>query len=359
MPLQIAILFTGQIRTLLKTIENFKKNVLIPNTEHHILHIYTCLEYPEIDNPSITKSYQQEIQNLFHDLFGKHVFTTPIQWISSKDALCKFVREKTVQSLTIHDHWKDYIGNRSGSVTEYYQLYKGFEQIEQYESQTNTKYDFFIRTRCDISIPHPLHFTNLQYSTEQIIQRFSIIQQTFPQHSAAHCIAYYLTSIPQPLEYAIPRITTPKFTLEIFYDQTSPSANTYARFLNPMHPENPSFSIEEIALFIQQLLPSVRLTYRQNLFYMGFIGNGQNEKDIVLNYRYLEEKRTKYTYSYNQSERTIDGEKNFWFNAENIYQKNIVEKGFVIVNSYTEFEEKSLYDNEKRDDTSIFLLRRG
>jgi hypothetical protein len=92
---------------------------------------------------------------------------------------------------------------------------------------------------------------------------------------------------------------------------------------------------------------------------MGFIGNGQNEKDIVLNYRYLEEKRTKYTYSYNQSERTIDGEKNFWFNAENIYQKNIVEKGFVIVNSYTEFEEKSLYDNEKRDDTSIFLLRRG
>ena len=358
MPLQIAILFTGQIRTLLKTIENFKKNVLIPNTEHHILHIYTCLEYPEINNPSITHSYQQEIQELFHDLFGKHLFTTSIQWISSKDALCRFVREKTVQTLPVHDLWKDYLGNRSGSITEYYQLYKGFEQIEQYESQTNTKYDFFIRTRCDISIPHPLHFNQFQYSTEQIIQRFSIIQQTFPQHSAAHCIAYYLTSIPQPLEYAIPRITTPKFTLEIFYDQTSPSANTYARFLNPMHPENPSLSIEEIAEFIQQLLPSIRLTYRQNLFYMGFIGPQQNEKEIILNYRAMEEKRIKYTYSHGNSERTIEGEQQYWFNAENVYQKNVVEKGFVIVNSYTELEEKSLYDGKEHEDTSIFILKR-
>jgi hypothetical protein len=357
MPLQIAILFTGQIRTLLKTIENFKKNILTPNTDH-IIHIYTCLEYPEVDNLSITKSYQQEIQSLFYDHFGKNIFTTPIQWISSKDALCKFVRDKIVQSLTIHDHWKDYLGNRSGSITEYYQLYKGFEQIEHYESQTNTKYDFFIRTRCDISISHPLQFTHFQYSPEQIIERFSIIQQTFPQHSIAHCIALYLTSIPQPIENAISRITTPKFTLEILYDQTSPSANTYARFLNPTHPENPILSIHEIAEFIQQLLPSIRLTYRQNLFYMGFIGNKQNEKDIILNYRYLEEKRIKYTYSYNQSERTIEGENSFWFNAENIYQKNVIEKGFVIVNSYTEFEEKSLYDNEKCEDTSIFLLRR-
>ena len=358
MSLRIAILFTGQIRTLLKTIENFKKNVLIPNTEH-IIHIYTCLEYPEIDNPSITNSYQQEIQSLFYDQFGKHIFTTPIQWISSKDALCRFIREKIVQSLTIHDHWKDYLGNRSGSITEYYQLYKGFEQIEQYESQTNTKYDFFIRTRCDISIPHSLQFNPFQYPIPQIIERFSIIQQTFPKYSTAHCIAIYLTSIPQPLEHALRRITTPKFTLEIFYDQTSPSANTYTRFLNPTHPDNQSLSINEIAEFIQLLLPSIRLTYRQNLFYMGFIKNGHPEKDIVLNYRYLEEKRIKYTYSYNQSERTIEGEHSFWFNAENIYQKNIIEKGFVIVNSYTEFEEKSLYDNENCEDTSIFSLRRG
>ena len=356
-PFQIAILFTGQIRTLLKTIEHFKKNILIPNTEH-ILHIYTCIEYPEINNPSIINSYQQEIQELFYDQFGKHLFTVPIQWISSKDALCRFIREKTVEALPINDLWKDYLGNRSGSITEYYQLYKGFEQIEQYESQTNTKYDLFIRTRCDISIPHPLQFTHFQYPTEQIIQRFSIIQQTLPQYSAAHCIAIYLTSIPQPIEHALRRVTTPKFTLEIFYDQTSPSANTYARFLNPTHPENPSLSIEEIAEFIQQLLPSIRLTYRQNLFYMGFLKNGHPEKDIILNYRTMEEKRIKYTYIYNQSERTIEGEQGYWFNAENVYQKNVVEKGFVIVNSYTEYEEKSLYDGKEHEDTSIFILKR-
>jgi hypothetical protein len=72
----------------------------------------------------------------------------------------------------------------------------------------------------------------------------------------------------------------------------------------------------------------------------------------------MEEKRIKYTYSHGNSERTIEGEQGYWFNAENVYQKNVVEKGFVIVNSYTELEEKSLYEGKEHEDTSIFILKR-
>ena len=354
MPFKIAILFTGQIRTLLKTIENFKKNVIEPNKQH-TLHIYTCLEYPHSSDQNEINQYKTDIQHIFDTQF-EHFMIHPIFWLSSQDKLCGFIRDKSVETMYISDLWKDYLRNRSGSVTEYYQLYKGYEQIENYEIKENIKYDLFIRTRCDIYIPQPLELKNFQFHYLEIIERFLKIKEHFPSASIAHCIALYITSIPQPLEKAIQRITTPKFTLEIFYHQNYHV--TYEPFLNPYHPNNSILSLNDIAEFIQMILPSTRLTYRQNLFYMGLIKNGLSEKDIVLNYKYIDEKRIKYTYSFNGSERTIKGEEVYWFNAENIYQKHVIENNILIVNSYTESEEKSLYDGEFNKDTSIFTLLR-
>lgn len=355
MSFKIAILFTGQIRTLLKTIENFKKNVIEPNTQH-TLHIYTCLEYPDSSNQFEINQYKTEVQHIFDTQFENHLIQ-PIFWLSSRDEICRFIRDKSVETMYISDLWKDYLRNRSGSVTEYYQLYKGYEQIENYEKKENIKYDLFLRTRCDIFIPQPLEFKNFQFHYLEIIERYLKIKDYFPKASVAHCIALYLTSIPQPLEKAIQRITTPKFTLEIFYHQNNHI--TYERFLNPNHPDNSNLTLDEITEFIQRIFHSTRLAYRQNLFYMGLINkHGLAEKDIVLNYKYIEEKRIKYTYSFNGSERTIQGEEAYWFNAENIYQKHIIEKNILIVNSYTESEEKSLYDGEFNKDTSIFSLLR-
>lgn len=355
MSFKIAILFTGQIRTLLKTIENFKKNVIEPNTQH-TLHIYTCLEYPDSSNQFEINQYKAEVQHIFDTQFENHLIQ-PIFWLSSRDEICRFIRDKSVETMYISDLWKDYLRNRSGSVTEYYQLYKGYEQIENYEKKENIKYDLFLRTRCDIFIPQPLEFKNFQFHYLEIIERYLKIKDYFPKASVAHCIALYLTSIPQPLEKAIQRITTPKFTLEIFYHQNNHII--YERFLNPNHPDNSNLTLDEITEFIQRIFHSTRLAYRQNLFYMGLINkHGLAEKDIVLNYKYIEEKRIKYTYSFNGSERTIQGEEAYWFNAENIYQKHIIEKNILIVNSYTESEEKSLYDGEFNKDTSIFSLLR-
>jgi hypothetical protein len=355
-PLSIAILYTGQIRTLLQTIEAFNKNVIEPNINHTI-HIYTCLEYPETYNQIEINQYKQEIEQIFHDQFHHHLIS--MIWISSKDPLCKFIREKTVENMPVSDIWKDYLCNRSGSITEYYQLYKGYEQIQNYANNHNIIYDLFIRTRCDIMIPQPLDFNVFQYSDDEITKRFQIIQQTFPTISNAHLISIYLTSITQPLYYALRRITTPNFTLEFFYNKTNDSSSNYERFFNPNHPENKSLTIDEIIDFIHQILPYTRFTYRQNLFYMGFITNGLIEKDIIFNYKYLEEKRIKYTYSYNENERTIEGEQQYWFNAENIYQKNVIEKQFIIINSYTEKEEKSLYNKkmEENEEEIFYILR--
>ena len=352
-PLFIAILYTGQVRTLLKTIEAFHNNVIRPNI-HHTIHIYTCLEHPESNNKTEIQQYKQEVEQLFHDQFQNHLIS--MTWISSKDPLCKFIREKTVENMPVSDLWKDYLCNRSGSITEYYQLYKGYEQIENYSNQHQIKYDFFIRTRCDIMIPQPFDLNTFQYSIDEITKRFQTIQQAFPYISNAHVIALYLTTIPQPLQHALSRISTPNFTLESFYNKKNMLCPMYERFLNPKHPENHLLTMDEIAKFILMILPCTMLTYRQNLFYMGFIKNGLVENDIVFNYKYFEENRNKYTYSYNEHERTIEGEQPYWFNAENIYQKVVIEKAKVIVNSYTEKEEKSLYNNV--EEGSVFYLVR-
>jgi hypothetical protein len=354
-PLTIAILYTGQIRTLLSIIESFKKNVLDTNS-HHNIHIYTCLEYPETLEQVEINHFKNEIQQLFHDQFHDHLKT--MYWISSKDQLCRFVREKTVENMPVSDLWKDYLCNRSGSITEYYQLYKGYEQIEEYAKRHDINYDLFIRTRCDIMIPQPLLFDAFQYSSNEIAKRFQNIQQKYPVASVANLIAFYISTIPQPIDYAINRITTPKFTLESFYNDTSVLSNVYERFLNPNHPENNKLTIDEIVSFIEMIIPCTRVTYRQNLFYMGMIRNGIIEKDIVLNYKFIQEKRKKYTYNYNHTERTIEGEQPFWFNAENIYQKNIIEKQLLIINSYTDDEEQSLYGNRKENENDIFYLLR-
>jgi hypothetical protein len=95
-PLTIAILYTGQIRTLLSTIESFKKNVLDTNT-HHNIHIYTCLEYPEVPEQMEINHFKHEIQQIFHNQFHDHLKT--MCWISSQDNLCRFVREKTVENI--------------------------------------------------------------------------------------------------------------------------------------------------------------------------------------------------------------------------------------------------------------------
>jgi hypothetical protein len=288
-----------------------------------------------------------------------------MNWISSKDSICKFIREKTVENMPVTDMWKDYLCNRSGSITEYYQLYKGCEKIEEYTESHQINYDLFIRTRCDILIPNPLLFDTFLYSPSEISERFQAIrqtiQQTLPTISIAHCIAFYIASISQPLEYALKRITTPHFTLESIFNNTSSLFNIYEKFLNPKHPENALLTKEDIANFIEMVIPDTRITYRQNLFYMGFIRNGITEKNIILNYYNMDEKRTKHIYCAKEL-KSIFNERLFWFNAENIFQKFLTLHSFILINSFTQDEENSLYHKENITHLfhphNIFLLIR-
>jgi len=332
----IAILFTGQIRTLEKTISNFQKNIL-ENNPNHTIHVYAVLEYPhELDNPDKQSEKQEYIQK-YEQIFQQYTHThlKKIHWLSSQDEDLKNHKTQVLQNLQISDGWKDYLGNRSGSISEYYQLNIGIDLIEK-EQQENpqTKYDYFMRTRCDIMIPNPIPFDPFGENNESLQKRYQYIQQIYPQANPMALFCYFMES----LNYSFPFPPNSRFMLDI-------DPNYHEKYvLESFLPEH----IQDITEVFQPLsknhdpkgytildFPTTQ-SHRQNLYYLSKYPIKR------LEYRY----RLPFEYKYNKGSKISNkSEFSYWFNSENMYQSHVLEiEKKVYVNSYTKLEESSLYE---------------
>jgi hypothetical protein len=332
----IAVLFTGQIRTLEKTIHNFQKNIL-ENNPNHTIHVYAVLEYPhELDN-QYNQDKQQYIQK-YEQIFQQftHTHLKKIHWLSSQDEGLKNHKTQVLENLHISDGWKDYLGNRSGSISEYYQLNIGIKMIQEYEQEQtpNQKYDYFMRTRCDIMIPNPIPFDPLGENNETLQKRYQAIQQIYPQANAMGLFCYFIES----LKYLFPFPPNPRFMLDV-------DPNYHEKYLlEAFLPEHIQDITEVFQPFSEThdpkgytILDFPYLTvHRQNLLYVS------KTPIVCLQYIYrlpFESKYIKGSKSSNMSEN------NFWFNSENMYISHVLEKEKKIyVNSYTKLEESSLYE---------------
>jgi len=332
----IAVLFTGQIRTLEKTIHNFQKNIL-ENNPNHTIHVYAVLEYPHHLDNSENQNQKQEYIQKYEQIFQQYTHThlKKIHWLSSQDEDLKNHKSHVLQNLHISDGWKDYLGNRSGSISEYYQLNIGIKFIEE-EQQKNPqiKYDYFMRTRCDIMIPNPISFDPLGENNETLQQRYRAIQQIYPQANPMALFCYFIES----LKYSFPFPENPRFMLDI--DPTQQDKYVLESYL-PEH-------IQDITEVFQPLsethdpkeytildFPSTSI-HRQNLFYLSKFPIKRFE------YSYRLPFQSKYTKGSKMSNKS---EMNYWFNSENQFLTHVLEiEKKVIVNSYTKLEESSLYE---------------
>jgi hypothetical protein len=333
----IAVLFTGQIRTLEKTIHNFQKNIL-ENNPNHTIHVYAVLEYPhDLDNSQQENQKQQYIQK-YEQIFQQYTHThlKKIHWLSSQDEDLKNHKTQVLQNLHISDGWKDYLGNRSGSISEYYQLNIGIKMIQEYEQQENpqTKYDYFMRTRCDIMIPNPITFDPLGENNESLQKRYQAIQQIYPQANPMALFCYFMES----LKYPFPFPPNPRFMLDTYPTYQD---NYVLESYLPEH-------IQDITEVFQPLsethdpkgytildFPHVE-THRQNLFYISKCPLNK------LEYKYRLPSEMKYLKGTKTSNKS---EYSYWFNSENMYLSHVFEiDKKVIINSYTKLEESSLYE---------------
>ena len=139
---KIAIIYTGEVRTIEKTIQYFKENVII-NENYHV---FAVLQTNNIDY----------FDSFIKNNIGENLKS--INWFNNNNEEWINTRENLLNNMTcVEEKWKHYLRN-SGSIIEYYQMYLAYKNIEEYEKTHSFNYDYIMRIRCDVILTHPIYF---------------------------------------------------------------------------------------------------------------------------------------------------------------------------------------------------------
>lgn len=299
--MKVAVIFTGALRTIKKTIRYFKQNVLL-NLD---VDVFACIQ-------NDTETPNEEWDQWLKQEMGDHLRHT--QWFSLSDhSDWLSLRNKSLSNLSLDEGWKNYIKN-SGSIIEYYQMYLAFLKMCHYES-CHSKYDYIIRTRTDTIFAKPVDFHWLNWSDEQVEQRINRINE----------------------ELTLSEIElTPENTLKYFMSTIISDSlisnihNVISRYIPnqtnsiPLSPSNLNNYIKN-GLYILVIRANNLYIIRRNLF--NFIPS------------------LPYMYGFLRSPYNDD----YWFNSENQFQSACYFSNLALFDYNTLFEDKSLYEyDEKR-----------
>jgi hypothetical protein len=154
------VIITGQIRTLGKILKLLVENIIVPNNAI----VFICCEtdskeelykilntYPEIKIGGI----------IAENTFRNEEFNSIVNMIkcSNRKGLNNDVFERARQADGIN--WNmDYI-ETSGSILQYYQFWKIWSILLDYERKNNCKFVNIIRTRTDIFITKKININNV------------------------------------------------------------------------------------------------------------------------------------------------------------------------------------------------------
>ena len=151
--MKIAIIYTGDVRTIEKTMEYFKKNVLINSN----CHVYAVLQ--SNDTPYYTTYVSDNIGDNLKSL----------QWLDKNNNEWNIIKKNLLNTMYTTLGWKEYLSN-SGSMIEYYQMHLAYKKIKEYEQKEENGfvYDYIMRIRCDVILTHPINFDWDTYSINEI-----------------------------------------------------------------------------------------------------------------------------------------------------------------------------------------------
>ena len=317
---KVAIIYTGETRTIETTIQHFKKNVLINNNYH----VFAIVQSDNSDHHN----------HIIKETIGDNLKS--LEWFDKNDPTWITLRENQLQKMSINDSWKHYLKN-SGSMIEYYQMYLAYQAVEKYERENNIKYDFILRFRTDTILKDIIDFDtifektnikNVLYKIKDHLNSNTIISEEI--------LDLFMNSF-----YSENRI---------FYKNLDSPKIIVTDHLNKL------LEISDEDEFINNLINYLKkgnymISFRKNVIY--FL-----RRDLM-NYIHL----LGITYG-----DYLDEKNSYWFDAEsqleNICAKNNIDK----FNSTTELEGNSLYNyhqsnyyNEngelKQDNYSFFIKR--
>uniref|UniRef100_A0A6C0F6A6 Uncharacterized protein n=1 Tax=viral metagenome TaxID=1070528 RepID=A0A6C0F6A6_9ZZZZ len=157
---KIAVIYTGEPRTVSTVIDYFIKNVL---TNENV-HVFSVLQ---------TENHE-EMEKFLFEKMGNHLKS--LTWFSKQDFAWNLLQRSILRTMEIEERWKYYLKN-GGSMVEYYQLYLAQNQLTNYENHEGIKYDYILRIRPDTIITRPINFNFLNMDTNVILKKLNIIAE--------------------------------------------------------------------------------------------------------------------------------------------------------------------------------------
>jgi hypothetical protein len=299
--MKVAVLFTGALRTIKKTMRYFKQNVLL-NSD---VDVFACVQ-------NDTSTPNSEWESWISLEMGDHLKL--ITWFSpdeNQDWIS--IRDKLISHLNLNDRWKNYIKN-SGSIIEYYQLYLAYLKMCNYED-THQRYKYIIRVRTDTIFAKPIDFHWLNWSDSEVEERIKTINTELT-----------LSNIE-----VTPKNTLSYFMTTIISDDLIPNIqNIIARYIPNQYGVIPS-SASELNQYIKT--GAYILVIRANNLYTVSRESFNLIPTLSFVYGLLKS-------PYNDE---------YWYNAENQFQSACYFSGLAVFDYNTIFEDRSLYEyDEKR-----------
>jgi hypothetical protein len=162
-----AIILTGALRTIRKTMRFFKRNVLCSQEKHEVA-VFACVQNDTQESDEAwTEWLKGEIGPCLLDVTWFSLDRFP-GWVAHRDL--------ELEHMVIDEGWKGYLRN-SGSMIEYFQLYLAYLKVCRTEATGGFRYDYVIRARTDSIYVRPVDFHWLEWSEEEIAARWDTVKE--------------------------------------------------------------------------------------------------------------------------------------------------------------------------------------
>jgi hypothetical protein len=300
--MKVAIMLTGALRTIKKTMRYFKQNLLL-NSE---VDVFACIQNDtSISNEEWNTWLKQEIgANLkVVEWFNPQTHSF---WLQHRDYI--------LQYLHVHDGYKNYLKS-SGSMIEYFQLQIAYMHMITFERCNGFRYDYIIRARTDTVYGKPVDFHWLNWSQTEVMDRVEKIRNMLLYKNKDASDDNVLTN----------------FMNTILSDDIIPNIENLNGGSIPYN-NGALPKIDELTEYIKT--GRYILTFRSNLLYI-----------IKREYFYLIPSLGTF-YGFQDYYKSESG---FWWNAETQFLAACHNSNLTIFNYNTVFDDKSLYEyDEKR-----------
>jgi hypothetical protein len=323
---RVAVFYTGDVRTMERTIPYFKHNMLLtPNLDVDVFAVLQTLDKPHFEK--ILKGFMENHLKYVH-------------WLDKNDKIWTTIKENLISKIkNVDNEWKDYL-KTSGSMIEYFQMYLAYLAMEEKENREGFKYDYVMRIRCDVVLTYPILFDWYNYTIDDVKNHIEYIKENKKIDDnniiSPRIISFFMNTI-----YHKDRV----LCNEIIYDNNLYSQD-YKEILDVTNKDDFIIKLHNYLINGKYIT-----TLRSNILYFTKRKFFTDIHNLGMTYGNYKMKNNDY-----------------WFNAESQFKQICIDNDFDIFDSTTYKEGKSLYEyNESkyfingnliRNHECLFFIRR-